>query len=496
MTTSTTNILRIPLSRPLRWYDYITTNIYFLGLTTVAQANGLIFPLLIERYVGEAGKATFFGNLRLWTLMVALLVQSAMGMLSDHSTSSWGRRRPFILAGTVFSLMFMVSIGYSTGMAGMNGYWFLFTTAILLSISSNTSQAAEQGLIPDLVPEEKRGRFSGVKAILELPLPLLLVSFTIANLVSKGNMWAGIIVAMAVLTLSMLVTLFVPERSITTNREPLDWTPFLRLALMTALFTALILGIGWIVRRAGDYVQTFRSIPAMLTVMGALGFLGIITAVAMGVWMSVRLSLGQASAQQPGFTWWVINRLAYLVGAVNLSTFAVFFIQARLGYIHERAAKPAAILMLVVGVFILVAALPSGWLADRFGHKRLVAGSGIVAAFGTLVALSLPSLPVIYIGGCILGAATGVFYTANWALGTDLVPKSEAARYLGISNLAGAGAGAVGAYIGGPIADFFTLHIPQLPGVGYVLLFGIYGSLFLLSVLALSRVEIPKSSSG
>jgi MFS family permease len=61
-------------------------------------------------------------------------------------------------------------------------------------------------------------------------------------------------------------------------------------------------------------------------------------------------------------------------------------------------------------------------------------------------------MTVIYVGGCIVGAATGMFFTTNWALGTDVVPKEEAGRYLGISNLAGAGAGAVGAYIGGPIA--------------------------------------------
>ena len=63
----------------------------------------------------------------------------------------------------------------------------------------------------------------------------------------------------------------------------------------------------------------------------------------------------------------------------------------------------------------------------------------------------------------MVGAATGVFFTTNWALGTDLVPKEAAGRYLGISNLAGAGAGAVGAYIGGPIADYFTVHVPQSP---------------------------------
>jgi MFS family permease len=144
-----------------------------------------------------------------------------------------------------------------------------------------------------------------------------------------------------------------------------------------------------------------------------------------------------------------------------------------------------------VGVFILVSALPSGWLADRFGHKRLVAVSGFVAAFGTLIALLSPNLTMIYIGGCFIGAATGLFFAANWALGTSLVPKNQAGRYLGISNLAGAGAGAIGAYIGGPIADQITRQYPQYPGMGYFLLFVIYGLLFLFSVAALIGVQKP-----
>jgi len=55
--------------------------------------------------------------------------------------------------------------------------------------------------------------------------------------------------------------------------------------------------------------------------------------------------------------------------------------------------------------------------------------------------------------------------------------------------LAGAGAGAVGGYIGGPIADFITPHVQEMPGLGYVLLFAIYGILFLLSVVALAQIK-------
>jgi hypothetical protein len=45
------------MNRVMRWYDYITVNIYWLGLTTLSQTCGLVFPLLIQGFVGEESKA-------------------------------------------------------------------------------------------------------------------------------------------------------------------------------------------------------------------------------------------------------------------------------------------------------------------------------------------------------------------------------------------------------------------------------------------------------
>jgi MFS family permease len=478
------------MARPIRWYDFITLNIFFLGLTTLSQANGLVFPLLVQQFVGEAQKGAYFGTLRLWTLMVALLTQALWGLLSDHSPLRWGRRRPFIFGGTLAALACIAAIGFSAGMVEMAGYTFFFAIAILLSVAANAGQAAQQAVIPDLVPEDQRGRFSGVKAILEVPLPLILVSFTIARLISAGNLWAGLAATMAVLALSMGIAMLIPETAAPHKPASLNWQPFLRLLLMTALFAAIILGMGAAVRWLGEPLKATESAALQVGVMGLAGLLAMIVAVAVGVWFSVRVSIGETAARaNPAFTWWVINRLAFLVGVINLSGFAVYFLQGRLGLEREKAAGPAAIMMLIVGVCILLAALPSGWLADRFGRKRLVAVSGIIALAGTVVTLLSPGLPVIFVGGAIIGIGTGFFYAANWALGTGLVPKAEAARYLGISNLAGAGAGAVGAYIGGPIADYFTANVPQVQGLGYVLLFAMYGVMFLVSIVALRGVR-------
>jgi predicted MFS family arabinose efflux permease len=110
---------------------------------------------------------------------------------------------------------------------------------------------------------------------------------------------------------------------------------------------------------------------------------------------------------------------------------------------------------------------------------------------GNLVLLFAPSFPVVIVSGCIIGMGTGLFWATNWALGTDLVPKDEAGRFLGISNLAGAGAGIVGVGIGGPIADFFN---GISPGLGYLVIFSLYAFLFALSVLVLKNVNIPAKS--
>ncbi len=486
------------MNRTIRWYDYITVNIYHLGLSALSQTLApLVIPLLVQGFVGEAQKGTYYGIIRLWGLMVALLAQALMGILSDRSTLRWGRRRPFIFTGTMLDLIFIIAIGLSAAMSGLTGFWFLFAMYILLQVSSNMAQAAQQGFIPDLVPERLRGRFSGVKTVLEVPLPVILVAFTVARLIGAGNMWAGLTVTMGVLVLTMAIAMLNREERLS-EAPPLNWTPFLRLVVMTGVFTAIILGMGEVVKAVGRLTEGIRSVSTLVAVMGATGLIAMGIAVAIGVWVSVRISADLSSRQRSSFTWWVVNRLAYLVGVFNLSGFTVYFLQGRLGFEREQAAFPASLVSLFVGVTILLFAPVGGWLSDRFGHKRIVLVSGLVAALGTLIVVLAPNLLIIYAGAVVIGTGVGLFYAANWALGTELVPREEAARYLGISNLAGAGAGAVGAYIGGPVADYFTSRVPEVPGLGYVVLFAIFGGLFLLSVVALYGVkhESPRARSN
>ncbi|GAP18055.1 MFS transporter [Levilinea saccharolytica] len=477
------------MKRDIRWYDYLTLNAFWMGLTTLSQTmTPLIIPLLVQQFVGEALKGTYYGRLRLWTLMTALLVQALMGMLSDRSNHPWGRRRPFIVAGTLGLIVVLTLVGFTAGLEGLGGYWVLFTLIILQMVAANTAHGAQQGLIPDLVPNDLRGRFSGVKAVLEVPIPVILVSFTIARLVASGNLWGGLLVLMFILLLCMGLSLLIPEERNQREYEALDWQPFLRLVVMTATFTLVILLMEWVIQGVSSLAAGLSS-TAVVAVLFLAGVVCMGAAVILGVWFSVRVGLGKDAVSNSSFTWWVISRLAFLVGSTNLASFTVYFLQGRFGYVGEQAAKPAAQLTMFVGIFILLSAIPSGWLSDRFGRKPMLVLSGIVAAVGTLCVIFAPGMSVVYLGGVLIGMATGLFYAVNWALGTEIVPKAEAGRFLGISNLAGAGAGAVGAYIGGPIADHITRLAPDLPGVGYAALFAIYAILLLFSVLALKGIH-------
>lgn len=474
-------IEELVLNRPIRWYDYITINIYWLGIMAVSQANGLIQPLLVQRFVGPEQQGTYYGNMRLYSLMTALLVQALAGMLSDRNMSKWGRRRPYILVGALLNVIFLFAMSASPG------YWFLFTAVVLVQFASNISHGAQQGLIPDLVPEDRRGRFSGIKAVLEL-LPVIIIALTIGPMIAAGNMLGAIAVVALILLLTAGITMFVREQPLAEKPAQLKWKSFGRLAAMTLLFLVVILLSGEGVQYVGKLFDA-AALPAQVFVMGLVGLVGMLIAVVFGVYGSIQVSIGrQAASTNPAFTWWVINRLAFLVGANNLAAFAVYFLQGRLSLEGDAAAGPASRLKLVVGVLILVFALPSGWLTDKVGRKKLVALSGILATVGTVILLLSPTLNVIMIGGSIVGAGIGMFFATSWALGTDIVPKKDAGKFLGISNLAGAGAGAVGAYIGGPIADYFTIHFPHLPGLGYMVIFGIYAALFLISTIVLIKV--------
>jgi len=464
--------------RPLHWYDFLLINSNWFALTLRSQVlAGLMVPLLVQGFVGEAQKGTYFGTIRLWALMTALLMQALFGILSDHTRLKWGRRRPFIFLGTLLEVVIILSMLWIATLEGMRGYAILFAAYLLSMVSTNMSQAATQGLIPDIVPPGERGIASGVKMLLEVPLPLVLVGLVVAPMIGAGNTTTAIVVTCAVMLVCMGLTMLVREKRNEAPVEPLSWRPFISLLLMTGMFTAIILGLGQIVKVIVPGLE-----GASRFTFGLIGVVAMTLAVVGGIFASLAVHLDSDVRKNRPFFWLIISRLAALVAINNIAVFLLYFVQEKFNLPGNEAASLAGSLPMVLGVFILLFGLVAGWLSDRFDRRLLTALSGLIGAVGVTVIVFGTTVPVMYVAAAIIGLAYALFNVASWALGTDIIPQDRAGEFFGIQNLAGAGAGAIGAYIGGVIAD----------QSGYVLMMAMFGVMFLLSSIAALFIRVKK----
>ena len=457
-------------SKKVHWYDHFLININWFSLTLRTQVlAGLVIPLLVQNFVGESQKGSYYGTIRLWALMVALLSQTLMGLLSDHSRSKFGRRRPFIFIGTILEVLVIVSMIWIAGMEGLTGYTVLFVAYILSMLLSNTSQAATQALIPDLLPQDKRGIASGVKILFASPLPLIAVGLLITPMISKGNLSGGILVTCAIMLVCMTLVMFLREKPLKDKPEPLNWKPFLSLALMTGVFTAIILGLGQIVKITINLMG-----DASRFAFGAVGVIAMILAVVGGVFAALNVHMDKSVRKNKPFVWLVISRLAAFVAINNLASFLLYFLQEKFDMPVSEAVSLAGMLPMILGVFIILFGLVAGWLCDRFSRKLLATLASIIGIFAIIIMILGTNIASMYIAAAIFGLAYALFDVSTWALGTDIIPQDRAGEFFSLQNLAGAGAGAIGAYIGGTIADHS----------GYILMVSMFGVMFLLAAIS------------
>ena len=74
----------------MRWVDLIAVNLFWLGVNIRNNAVSTVFmPYLVDRFVRPEIRNTALGGMRTAGLIIAMLVQPAVGLLSDRSTLRW-----------------------------------------------------------------------------------------------------------------------------------------------------------------------------------------------------------------------------------------------------------------------------------------------------------------------------------------------------------------------------------------------------------------------
>jgi MFS family permease len=377
---------------------------------------------------------TTMGFLGFMGLVVAMLVQPIVGVFSDRARSRWGRRLPFLLLGT---MMIAVSL-YVLALAP--ALWVLMLGIILIQLSSNILQGPWQALIPDLVPEEQRGMASGLKAMLDI---LALV---------VGRAVAGFFFGR------------VPEWGETS-------------VLMAVSVPVVVFGLGLIVTAlwAREKPEVVPERVATESISTAL-----------------RKAFSVDWHAYPTFRWWFFNRMLFWGAFIFLNTFLVTYMIGVLQMAEADAQRFVGRLSTTIGLSLLLIALPAGWLADKFGRKPLVMVAGLVAFAGTVTLLVARDLTTITIGGAGIGLGIGAFLSANWAMVTDIVPRPEAARYLGIANIAtclgSGGARLLGGFLIDPLNKVFASN-----STGFLIVYGLAALCFLASTLVILPLQQPSS---
>lgn len=389
-----------PAARPLRILDYLTLNVYWFALSFLWNSMGpILLPVVVALLVPQSQKGSALGLISAIGLIIAVIVQPAAGAWTDAHVTRWGKRRPYIVGGTLFDVVFLL------GMAFAPGYGWLLITYVLLQTSSNIAHGPYQGYIPELVPERKRGSVTGVKQFLEIA-GIILTSLATGYLVGQGKIaWAfGAIIL--VLLISMLLTaLFVSER-------PFEGAP-----------------------------PASAPAPAQTSRDGGLS-------------ASLR-----ALFHSRDFFLWLISRLLILLGMNLVRNYALYFLQ---DVLHSaNPAGEVSYLLAIIALAIAVVAYPAGWLSDRIGRKGLNLASGVLGALGAVLMTQATRLSLVLIFGALIGLSIGIFLSVNWAWAADLLPSQEGGRYLGISNIATAGSGVL-AGAGGFLLDALRPHSAHL----------------------------------
>jgi len=403
--------------------DYIKITIFGFAMSALwSSLHAVILPLRLLDFVPEALKNTYLDLLILAGLILAMAVQPIAGAISDRSGFRWGRRRPYILLGSILILLFLPGIGLS------GSYAAILIIYCLLQVSSNTAQGPYQGFIPDLVPQRRRGLASGVRSLLTIvgtvALIRLIAPFMDRYFTGEGSSWLWLALgapAIVLLGATLATVLMVKERPGTVSSQ---------LPLLPTLYKSFKIDV----KAHPDFILFLICCLLIFTAWGTL--------------------LGHA--------------LYYLMDVVGVAGPAV----------------AASDFLIVVGICTLAVVYPAGRLSDRVGRKPIAISSGLVGALGIVALFFSRSYLHVMLSGGLLGICGGAWMSSQWALATDLVGKGEEARYLGLVNMSAAGAGALSRLVG-PVIDFFNSPSPNL-GYQIMLLVCfvclVIGSLLLLKI--------------
>ncbi|GAB2738343.1 MFS transporter [Salinifilum aidingensis] len=303
----------------------------------------------------------------------AMVTNPVFGHLSDRSTSRWGQRRPFMLGGTLFGTVALFVIGVAPNILVVTIGW------CLTQICLNAALAAMIALLPERVPDERRGKVSGLMGMTSQVAQVVgtfLVQFT-------GTSGIGMFLVPAAIGLVSMLAFTFYLKEMPKSREELP-------------------------RKS---------------------------------WMDIPRSLWINPVKHPDFAWAFLSRFLVWIAVALLTTYKTYFLMDRLGHTSAEAAEILVWTMLTLAITVVLASSVSGWWSDRAQRRKaFVAVASALFGVGMIVIAFSHSVAGFILGVAIAGIGQGVYVGVDYALVASVLPNSdtEAAKGMGVFNIANA----------------------------------------------------------
>lgn len=407
-------------------------------------------------------------------LVVALLANPYFGLLSDRTPGRYGRRRPYILAGTllnvvglaVMALLPNLLIQDHSGIVLSASMLALIAGLMLTQVANNAAAAPFHALLPDLVPAEQRGLSSGImglaywlgtiggallpfifglnfKQLLEGQLGYAVLQ---QQIVLAYAAVAAVILVMALLTVALVhETPWQPALLAPAQRAEESHT--LRDLGLTIVAVIAASAVTLVVLRAATGSQfnadTFSIVPAVASVVAGIG---------------AARAFDFRPRRNPDFSWVVLTRMVLMIGVYIVLTYLQFYMA---DVAHTDPDKASSKFLIVLTLTATLSTAIAGWASDRVGRKRMVYISGaFMAVVGVAFILAPYLVPgqiltLALISAAIFGLGFGAYISVDWALVADVLPSEATfARDMGVWNIGITIAGASGTVIGGWLLTF------------------------------------------
>src|SRR5437667_5717098 len=95
-------------------FEQVNLNVFWIANNFHWQALlAIVIPSMVAKFLDPAQKDINLALVVSWGTLVAVVLNPLIGAISDYATFRMGRRRPFMILGTILNVIVLIAFAYA-----------------------------------------------------------------------------------------------------------------------------------------------------------------------------------------------------------------------------------------------------------------------------------------------------------------------------------------------------------------------------------------------